>query len=221
MFRGGSRKTPRGGSRIEVVPLPIPKIKNSSDFGHLILVVPYFHFFHFWSVSRPVVPLAGLWCPRAPRGDHDPYDPPPLDPPLPMFPFASQALQLPKTPASQSKTWVKPLTAHRGIRKTDRICPNSQPRHGYLKLTRKSIGSQQKQDQQRRGEPRAGHHGGFSAPSVSLGYRRFCPRGFRRPNAEPSTGSRQNCSEVTAPTVPTTWRTDGGGGAQSYVSTFY
>ena len=26
-------------------PLPIPKIKNSSDFGHLILVVPYFQFF--------------------------------------------------------------------------------------------------------------------------------------------------------------------------------
>ena len=27
------------------VPLPIPKIKNSTDFGHLILVVPYFQFF--------------------------------------------------------------------------------------------------------------------------------------------------------------------------------
>ena len=25
--------------------LPIPKIKNSSDFGHLILVVPHFQFF--------------------------------------------------------------------------------------------------------------------------------------------------------------------------------
>ena len=31
-------------------PLPIPKIKNSSDFGHLILVVPYFQFFYFYFI---------------------------------------------------------------------------------------------------------------------------------------------------------------------------
>ena len=42
--RGGSRKTPREVSWIEVVPLPRLNIKNSTDFGHFVLVVPYFHF---------------------------------------------------------------------------------------------------------------------------------------------------------------------------------
>ena len=65
-----------------MVPLPIPKIKNSTDFGHLILVVPYFQFFFVFYIfcffrpvvplgpGRPVVsllgrrcPLTGLWCP--------------------------------------------------------------------------------------------------------------------------------------------------------------
>ena len=33
--------------------------------------------------DKPVVPLAGLWCPWAQGEGHDPHDPPPpLDPPL-------------------------------------------------------------------------------------------------------------------------------------------
>ena len=53
-----------------MVPLPIPKIKTSTDFGHLILVVPYFQFFFFLFLvshvmtgapARPLVPLERLW----------------------------------------------------------------------------------------------------------------------------------------------------------------
>ena len=64
-------------------PYLYPKLKNSTDFGHLILVVPYFQFFFcFFYIlyffrpvvplgpGRPVVsllgrrrPLTGLWCP--------------------------------------------------------------------------------------------------------------------------------------------------------------
>ena len=48
----------------------MPKIKTSTDFGHLILVVPYFQFFFsLFLVShvmtgapaRPLVPLERLW----------------------------------------------------------------------------------------------------------------------------------------------------------------
>ena len=57
--------------------LPIPKMKNSTDFGHFILVGPHFRFFlgHCqicgpWCPSgvSPVVPLEGLWCPWALAG---------------------------------------------------------------------------------------------------------------------------------------------------------
>ena len=33
-----------------MVPLRIPKIKNSTDFGHLILVVSYFQFFLYFFI---------------------------------------------------------------------------------------------------------------------------------------------------------------------------
>ena len=49
-----------------MVPLPIPKIKNSTDFGHLILVVPYFQFFFLFFIF--FVFLLGLWCPWALAG---------------------------------------------------------------------------------------------------------------------------------------------------------
>ena len=55
-------------------PLPIPKIKNSSDFGHLVLVVPYFQFFIYFlffkacgGPDRPLLPL-GPGRPVVPLG---------------------------------------------------------------------------------------------------------------------------------------------------------
>ena len=44
-------------------------MKNSTDFGNLVLVVPYFQFLFIYLFIMPlgpgrlVVPLAGLWCP--------------------------------------------------------------------------------------------------------------------------------------------------------------
>ena len=56
--RGGSSKTPRGGSWIEVVPLPMSKIKNPTDFDYLILVVAYFQFLFFYTYLFLVSVLA-------------------------------------------------------------------------------------------------------------------------------------------------------------------
>ena len=73
-------------------PLPIPKIKNSSDFGHLILVMPYFQFFIFIFILflflflRPVVPL-GTDRPVVPLGTDRPVVP--LGPDRPVVPLTS------------------------------------------------------------------------------------------------------------------------------------
>ena len=40
LTQGRIQGNSKGRVIIEVVPLPIPKIKNSIDFGHLILVAP-------------------------------------------------------------------------------------------------------------------------------------------------------------------------------------
>ena len=54
------------GHESKLCPLPIPKIKNSSDFGHLILVVPYFQFLILIFIL--FIFILGLWCPWALTG---------------------------------------------------------------------------------------------------------------------------------------------------------
>ena len=72
LSRGGSRKTPRGGSRIAVVPLPIPKIQKLNrfrplDFGGALCSAYFIIIFQTW----PVVPLLDRWCPWQARGASD------------------------------------------------------------------------------------------------------------------------------------------------------
>ena len=61
LSRGGSRKTPRGGSLIAVVPLPIPKIKKLNRFlplyfGGALFSIYFIIFSNFFF-------KLGLWCP--------------------------------------------------------------------------------------------------------------------------------------------------------------
>ena len=65
-MHGQIQENPKGRVMNRSGDLHIPKIKNATDFGHLILVMPYFQVFYCFDIKRvsgPVVPLLGLWCP--------------------------------------------------------------------------------------------------------------------------------------------------------------
>ena len=59
LSRGGSRKKLQGeGHESQWCLYLYPKLKNSTDFGHFISLVPYFQFFFFKLFFK-----LGLWCP--------------------------------------------------------------------------------------------------------------------------------------------------------------
>ena len=47
-----ARGDPARGGRMVFVPYLYPKIKHSTDFGHLILTMPYFKFFSFYDYKQ-------------------------------------------------------------------------------------------------------------------------------------------------------------------------